>query len=363
MSAISLVLPTLNGENELPGLLAAPGAQSRPADEIVVVDSSSDDNTCEVAARGNGESKIESGPANNKQPLVGVIVPTYKRADRLGAALHSIFNQTYKNIEVVVVNDNIPGSFWDEATEGILSSMNDSRLRVVHTTGEVGGGAARNYACRHTHGEYLAFLDDDDEFEKDKIETQLDFMVSNKLDMSWQDVSWYNESGKLVEHRRLDHCRDFSQEGLLRAHLRTPIAPTSIYMIRKDLFDRTDGFGEVRTGQDWWLMLRCIEAGAKVGYMPEVHVRQYIHGGQRLSLGLNKIKGEEQRHAKVREYYPMLSKKEINYIEFRHNAVLAFACARGGRISDAVRYAFKTIRSSPITCIKEGFSYAIRAKK
>lgn len=50
MSAISLVLPTLNGESELPGLLEALGAQTRPAGEIVVVDSSSDDNTCEVAA-------------------------------------------------------------------------------------------------------------------------------------------------------------------------------------------------------------------------------------------------------------------------------------------------------------------------
>ncbi|WP_369848865.1 glycosyltransferase family 2 protein [Granulimonas faecalis] len=50
MSAISLVLPTLNGEGELPGLLEALGAQTRPAREIVVVDSSSDDNTCEVAA-------------------------------------------------------------------------------------------------------------------------------------------------------------------------------------------------------------------------------------------------------------------------------------------------------------------------
>ena len=86
-------------------------------------------------------------------------------------------------------------------------------------------------------------------------------------------------------------------------------------MLRRDLFERTEGFGEVATGQDWWLMLRCIEAGAKMGYLPEVHVRQYLHSGERLSLGQNKIDGESARHAKVREYYyPLLSKKERRYV-------------------------------------------------
>lgn len=302
------------------------------------------------------------GSEKNEPTLVSIIIPTYKRADRLITAIRSVLVQTYEDIEIIVVNDNIPGSSWDKATEKVLSAITDQRLRIVHTMGKTGGGAARNYACHQARGDYLAFLDDDDEFEIDKIETQLDFMTANGLDMSWQDVAWYNEAGKLVEHRRLNHCKDFSQEGLLRAHLRTPIAPTSIYMIKKGAFDCTEGFGEVRTGQDWWLMLRCIEAGAQIGYMPEVHVRQYIHSGQRLSTGLNKIKGEEQRHAKVKEYYPILDKQDIKYIEFRHNAVLAFACARGGHLWDAVQYAFKTIWISPITCIQEGFNYVVRSK-
>ncbi len=296
------------------------------------------------------------------QPLVTVVVPTYKRANRLFAALESVAKQTYQNLEILVVNDNIPGSEWDIATEEVLAAFDDQRLRVVHTTGRTGGGAARNYACSLARGEYLAFLDDDDQFLPDKVETQLAFIQLNSLDMCWQDVAWYDEGGKLVEHRRLDHCEDFSRQGLLRAHLLTPISPTSIYMLKKVLFDNTKGFGEVATGQDWWLMLRCIEAGAKIGYMPEVHVRQFLHSGERLSLGANKVSGEMARHEAVRNYYPILSKKDVRYIEFRHNAVLAFAMKRSHEYLPAVEYAIKAFIASPSACFREALKFFGEAK-
>ena len=298
-------------------------------------------------------------------PIVSVVIPTYQRADRLPIALRSALSQTYRNIEAIVANDNVPGSEWDIATKKLIEQFqaDDARVKYVHTSGKTGGGAARNLACREASGKYFAFLDDDDEFLPDKLETQLAFMLENDLDMSWQDVSWYDENDRLVEHRRLNHCRDFTREGLLRAHLLTPISPTSIYMLRRDLFERTEGFGEVATGQDWWLMLRCIEAGAKMGYLPEVHVRQYLHSGERLSLGQNKIDGEGARHAKVREYYPLLSKKERRYVEFRHNAVLAFACMRSGRMANAVSYAAKAAVASPSDCAREGIKYFTKGKQ
>lgn len=297
-------------------------------------------------------------------PLVSVIVPTFKRPDSLLIALDSILSQSYSNLEVLVVNDNLRGTEWDVGTELLLvdASGRDTRLRHIHTEGGTGGGAARNLACRQAKGEYLAFLDDDDEFMPDKIETQLFFMLEHGLDMSWQDISWCDEKGHLVEHRRLNHCRDFSRVGLLRAHLLTPISPTSIYMLKKEIYDRTEGFGEVATGQDWWLMLRCIEAGARMGYMPEVHVIQHIHPGERLSVGENKIVGEELRHKKVREYYPLLSRREIRYVEFRHNAVLAFACVRGRMGAHGLRFAARAVAASPLDCLLEGWKFLTEGK-
>ncbi len=300
-----------------------------------------------------------------ERPLVTVVIPTCRRPGMLGRALASVLGQTYRNLEVIVADDNVPGSVCDIATreEVARRADGDGRVRLVPTAGGVGGGAARSLACGQAGGEYLAFLDDDDEFLPDKVQTQLRFMREAGLDMSWQDVAWYDERGGLVERRVLDHCRDFSREGLLRAHVLTPISPTSIYMLRRSLFERTEGFGEVATGQDWWLMLRCIEADARIGYMPGVHVRQYLHAGERLSVGLNKIEGEAARRQVVRRYHPLLTRGEVRYVEFRHNAALAFACARGGMRVRAVGFALRALAASPRACVTKGIEFLASARQ
>lgn len=298
-------------------------------------------------------------------PLISIIIPTFNRSERLSQAVESALKQTYKNIEVIIVNDNVADSEQDRATEKVADAYceKDIRTRSIHTDGKVGGGRARNIACRHACGDYLAFLDDDDVFLPDKIETQLEFMQAGDYEMTWQDIAWYNDEGKLVEYRRLDHCSDYSKEGLLRAHLLIPISPTSIFMIKKNLFDRTEGFGEVATGQDWWLMLRCIEAGAKIGYMPGVHVHQYLHNGERLSLGVNKIEGEKARHNAISAYYPSLSKEDIVYIEFRHNAVLAVSSARSKAFIKAIKYLFNAFTISPSLFFNEGIKLIKSSKE
>ena len=304
--------------------------------------------------------------ATAAKPLVSVIVPTYKRANRIRDAIDSIVAQTYgvENLEIIVVNDNRPE--WPECAETDARLAHYASLplfRLLHTAGQTGGGAARNYACREATGEYLAFLDDDDEFLPEKIEAQVSFMEENGLDMSWQDVGWYDEAGKLVEHRRLDHCEDFSREGLIRAHLRKPLCPTATYMLTRELFMSTDGFGEFKTGQDWWLALRCIEAGARMGYMPGSYVKQYLHSGERLSLGQNKEEGENARYEAGKKYYPLLSKKEIRHVRFRHWAVLAFASKRSGDMLSAARYATKALFTSPHGCLSEGREFFTRGKR
>lgn len=297
------------------------------------------------------------------RPLVTVIIPTYKRPDRVGAAIESVIGQTYDNIEIIVVDDNKKAYKEYEATQDTLKPYIESgKVRVVQTGG-IGGGGARNYGAAQATGEYLAFLDDDDIFMPDKIETQLKFMVDNNLDMSYQDISWYDyRTGKLVEHRRLNHVKDFSRIGLLKAHLVTPIAPTAIYMIRTEAFLSTEGFGEVPVGQDWFLMLRCIEAGMKIGYMPEVHVHQFLYPGERLSLGKNKVVGENRLYQVRKKYYNILSRKERKYIDFRHYAVLAFASQRSKKSVNAVKYALQAFFASPSDFIKKIPEYFGSAK-
>lgn len=289
---------------------------------------------------------------------VSVIIPTYKRSDFLGRAIQSVLDQTYKNVEIIVSDDNIPESeFCVQTALKVKAFEKNCKVRYIKTSGKTGGGAARNYAIKFCTGDYVAFLDDDDVFLPDKIEKQLNFMIENNLEMSYQDVKWFDEKDKLVEFRKLDYVTDFTQNELLRQHILHSIAPTAIYMIKRDALLKTEGFGEVIMGQDFILMLRCIEAGLRIGYMPGAYVHQYLHSGERISLGQNKIDGENALYELKSKYYPLLSKKEIRYVKFRHNAVLMFATLRSKMYPKVLGYGIKTFFLSPKACMQEAKRY------
>lgn len=295
---------------------------------------------------------------DKNQPLISVIVPTYERSSLLPRALDSIYAQTWKNIETVVADDNIPGSRWEKETYRILAPyMKREDFLYVKTVGGTGGGAARNLALRECRGEYVAFLDDDDRYLPEKLERQIRFMQKYDLDGSYHDVRWFDENERQVEYRSMNYTEDYSQEGLLKAHILHSIAPTAIYMFRRDQLLKTEGFGEVPSGQDFILMLRCIEKGLKMRYLEGAYVIQYLHGGKRISLGDNKVKGENMLYELKHNYFHLLTKQERTYVKFRHYAVLAFSSMRSGKLLRGIKYALMTAGSSPKYCVEESVRY------
>lgn len=114
--------------------------------------------------------------------LVSVVIPTYKRADLVKRAIESVLNQTYNDIECILVSDNEPGDeFSIKLKEIILPFYSNEKFRFVQQTNHKNGAAARNLGVKNAKGEYIAFLDDDDWWELNKIETQIDFIgIQNK---------------------------------------------------------------------------------------------------------------------------------------------------------------------------------------
>lgn len=108
------------------------------------------------------------GPAPILLQLVSAVIPTRNRPQLLLRAVHSALEQTYENLEVVVVIDGP-----DPATFAALSHITDPRLRVVQLDKGVGGSDARNRGVMEAKGEWIAFLDDDDEWLPTKIEKQM----------------------------------------------------------------------------------------------------------------------------------------------------------------------------------------------
>lgn len=292
----------------------------------------------------------------NEEQCVSIIIPTYKRSKYIKRAVMSVINQSYKNIEIIVVDDNICGSEEQRYIESNISVM-DKRIVVVKTEGKVGGGRARNIGVRQSKGEYLAFLDDDDVFLPDKVEKQLKFLIDHNFDMSIQDLEWYDESERLIERRTFEYIKDADPEYMLKQHIIHHLAPTSIYMISREAFDRTEGFGETSMGQDWRLMLSCCHSGLRIGYMPGVYVHQYLHSGERISLGQNKIDGENSLYEIKKEHMYLLNYNEKKYVRFRHYAVLMFGCLRSHFFIKTLKYGAIAFLISPTYCWKEAKKY------
>ena len=131
--------------------------------------------------------------------LVSVVIPTYKRADLLVKAIDTVLGQTYRNIELLVVNDNLKGDEYSQKLYEIIGGYTDDRLRLIEQETHINGAAARNAGIRAARGEYIAFQDDDDYWEPQKIERQVALLQS--LDDSWGAVSCLARiysNGKLV---------------------------------------------------------------------------------------------------------------------------------------------------------------------
>jgi glycosyltransferase involved in cell wall biosynthesis len=133
-------------------------------------------------------------------PLVSIVVPTFNRAYCLIETIESALAQTYRNIEILIIDD---GS-TDESEKLILDKYsNDSRLRYIYQNNS-GVSAARNHGIRLARGEFIALLDSDDLWEPWKLELQVAALTQlPEVGMIWTDMSAINPDGVLLNSRYL----------------------------------------------------------------------------------------------------------------------------------------------------------------
>ena len=124
---------------------------------------------------------MDNGKDNVK---VSVIIPTYNRASEIGKAVRSVINQTLKEIEVIVVDDNPPESQARKDTRAVIDQLKkaDSRLIYIEHPRNLNGSVARNSGLKVAKGEVIAFLDDDDCYLPEKLEKQFELLMSLEND-------------------------------------------------------------------------------------------------------------------------------------------------------------------------------------
>ncbi len=127
------------------------------------------------------------------QPLVSVIIPTYNRAHLIRAAVDSVLAQTYRNLEIIVVDD---GS--TDTTAAVLGALTDPRLQYVQQPNG-GRSQARNHALRHATGELISFLDSDDLYLPQKIEQQVNYLHNHPgVGMVYTSAHCINAAGDIM---------------------------------------------------------------------------------------------------------------------------------------------------------------------
>lgn len=287
--------------------------------------------------------------------LVSVIIPTYQRPQYLNRAILSVANQSYKNIEIVVVDDNGKGTGCQIETQNVIKSL-PFEINYIVNEDTIGGARSRNKGAEASSGEYLCFLDDDDIYLENKIKDQLEFMVGNDLDVSFTDIKMRNEEEKTVDkriHKR--YIKSTDNQSLLKYHLKYHLTPTDSYMFKREAFFRCGGFKHRVVSQDFMLMLECIEKGLKIGYKEGVYAIQYIHSQKRISQGKNRILGDRMLYEIKQKYFNLLDKRDIRFIKFRYHAALFFYYIRKRDFIKGAKELVLAFFKSPCDFFVEGF--------
>ncbi len=180
-------------------------------------------------------------------PLVSVIIPTYNRSSLLLEALDSVYKQTFPDFELIVIDDG--------STDGTAKALDSYKDRLVYCfQNNRGVSAARNRGIRMARGRWIAFLDSDDLWLPDKLETQTRFFSQNPEALICQTEEIWIRNGRRVNPMKKH--RKYSGN-IFTPSLRLCLVSPSGVMIKKDLFEQVGLFDETLPAcEDYDLWLR-----------------------------------------------------------------------------------------------------------
>ena len=287
------------------------------------------------------DDRAEATGEDTDDPLVSVVIPAYNRADTVGRAVDSALAQTLDDIEVLVVDD---GSTDD--TAAVVEGYDDPRVRLLSHDGNRGRSAARNTGIEAAHGEFVAFLDSDDQWLPAKLARQVD-CLRGRADDSWvgvyceflaptpsqveRAVGWLSKR-VVARPRALEGGRDLAREVLT---MRVLMGPGSTLLVRRDALAAAGAFDEeLSTHEDWDLVLRLLKAG-RIAHLDEPLVVLPESGGDAApeAVAAAKERFLDRHSALVDEL-----EAEGAQIRVVHRVSVAGVYLRAGRYREALEY-------------------------
>lgn len=248
----------------------------------------------------------------NKE-LVSIIIPTFKRTNTLKRAIYSAINQSYNNIEVIVVDDNANYPDIRSENKKLIKEINFSNLIFIENKENLGGGLARNEGIKKANGKYVAFLDDDDEYLPNKIERQIELykkLNNENIAMIYCYAEMINTDGTSYISRR-----EINGNNILE-HVKCCVAATSWWFCPKDKLLSVGGFEDISSRQDATLLLKLLLKGYEFYCEPTILLKYYWHDSKSgiSKTNIKSIKAEEQYREIFKNNCSNMKRKEINKV-------------------------------------------------
>ena len=130
---------------------------------------------------------------------VSVIMPYFHKKEFIEASIYSVLSQTFENFEIIIIYDDTSQDDFEFIKD--LEKL-DNRIKVLKNISNIGAGRSRNKGIEFSRGEYLAFLDCDDIWDKNKLKEQLKFMILNDYKISFTSYHIIENKGNIIGSRK-----------------------------------------------------------------------------------------------------------------------------------------------------------------
>ncbi len=212
-------------------------------------------------------------------PLVSVVIPVYNREETVGRAIKSVLNQSYKNLELIVVDD-----CSDDNSLKVIREFQDERIRVITLRKNSGANVARNKGIMAASGGYVAFQDSDDEWDEDKLQLQINEMLNRNLSACFCAHYLIDDAVEITVPDDYENKEKY-ETGLISVLANHNVISTQTLIVRKDIFEIIGYFDEEMPRlQDYEFIIRLVQK-EKIGYIARPLVFVYH---TKVSISTNK---------------------------------------------------------------------------
>lgn len=216
--------------------------------------------------------------------MISIIMPTYGRtAEIVLRAVDSIIKQTYVDWELYVVDDNKENNLYSEAIKNALEDLKDTRIHYLRMEKNSGACAARNKGIQESKGEYVAFLDDDDEWLPERLEKQLPGLEDDNVGFTYCGVWILNEMTGKKKSSLIQFKHGNVYYDLLKGNF---MGGVSNFIIKRSAMDKCGAFRvDMPSSQDYELWIR-LSKQYDVSSIAENLTVLHVHEGDSITRSL-----------------------------------------------------------------------------